>query len=93
MPRHGRRDRNHAEIVRALSCAGRRVIDLADVGRGCPDLLVSWGGGPNLLMEVKSDGGELTEDQRRFFATWPGPKVVVRCVADALEATGILLGV
>lgn len=84
-----RTDKNHKEIVRALRAAGRRVLDLSRVGDGCPDLLVTVGR-RNLLMEVKSGKGELTPDEKKFFAEWPGEKVVVRSVAEALAATGVV---
>ena len=82
-------DKPHAGIVRALKDAGRKVIDLSGVGGSCPDLLVSWAGGPNLLIEIKSDDGDLSDGQRKFFDTWPGPKCVVRTEREALAATGV----
>jgi len=88
MRRHGRRDSNHAAIVAALRSAGRRVLDLGSVGGGCPDLLIGMPG-ENLLMEVKSAKGELTPEQEEFYRLWPGPKVIVRTIAEALAATGI----
>jgi hypothetical protein len=80
-----RRDANHAEIVKALRAAGRRVLDLGAVGKGCPDLLVA-AHGRLVLLEVKAPGGTLTPDQRTFAAAWP--VVVVRSPAEAIAATG-----
>jgi len=71
-------------IVAALRKAGRSVDVIGDP----VDLLVGWPGN-NLLMEVKAEKGELTEAQEEFFATWKGPKCVVRSVDEALRATGI----
>ena len=88
--RHGRRDANHAEIRDALRDVGWTVQDLGDVGKGCPDLLVG-AGGVNVLLEVKSDGGKLTDDERLFVDTWRGPVFVVYSVGDAVEAvTGVM---
>ena len=81
-------DRNHAEIVKALRAAGRRVLDLSRVGQGCPDILVGWGG-HQVLMEIKADKGKLTPQQEAFRASWPCPVVIVRSVGEALAATGV----
>lgn len=89
-------DANHAEIVSALRAAGRRVLDLSRVGSGCPDILVSVGG-RLILMEIKIPLGprggasksKLTPDQEAFRRQWP--VVVVRSVAEALLATGVVM--
>ena len=60
--KHGRRDANQAEIVKALESVGASVLDLADVGRGCPDLLVGYAG-REWLIEVKMPTGKLTPDE------------------------------
>ena len=71
-----------------LRARGVRVLDLGSVGGGCPDLLTGRPGS-NMLLEVKDDDGDLTPAQRRFFDTWPGPKAVVRSLAEALAVTGV----
>jgi hypothetical protein len=63
-------------------------MDLSAVGKGCPDILVAWGG-KMLLMEIKGPKGKLEASQTAFLSTWPGPAVVVRSVAEALAATGV----
>lgn len=94
--RAAKRDDNHAEVVKALRQAGCFVVDLADVGNGCPDLLVH---GPLYpfrwqLLEIK-DGAKpasarkLTPDQVRFHDSCKGPVHVVKSPAEALEAMGI----
>lgn len=89
-----RADGNQTAVVQALRQAGRSVLVLSGVGRGCPDLLVGWPGG-NLLLEVK-DGSKppsarkLTPDEADFFVRWRGPCAVVSSVAEALAATGIV---
>lgn len=85
---HGKRDANQAEIVEALRKAGASVHDLADVGKGFPDLLVGYAG-REWLMEVKAPDGELTPDQVDFIQTWHGAVHVVRSVDDALAMIGI----
>lgn len=90
--RRAKRDGNHPEIVRALRAAGRSVLELHTVGGGCPDLLVGFGRVHMVLLEVKNPEGrdKVEESQRTFLASWRGrPPVVVRTVAEALEATGV----
>lgn len=103
MRRIAKVDTNQGEIVDALRTVGCSVISLAQHGQGLPDLLVGipYGKinteigkvgyyGVNLLMEVKTLAGKHTAEQKLFFETWPGPKVTVRSVDDALRAIGKL---
>jgi hypothetical protein len=56
---------------------------------GRPDLLVG-AYGTNFLLEVKSDSGELSEEQVLFAANWQGLKpITVRTLEEALIAVGI----
>lgn len=80
----GRVDANQAAIAEALRKAGCGVCILSGAGDGIPDLLVSnyartW------LMEIKTEKGDLTADQTKFFASWPGEIQLVRSVDDALQ--------
>jgi len=83
--RLGHRDANHGEVVRALECAGYSVVDLAKVGGGKPDILAGapWG---NVLMEIKTDDGELEAVQIDFISSWPNHVFVVRSGAEAVAA-------
>jgi len=83
-------DANHREIAQALRKVGCRVLSLAAVGNGCPDLLVYV---PRLgqirMLEVK-DGDKspsrrkLTPHQVKFHEEWP--VAVVTDIDEALEA-------
>jgi len=85
-------DTNQVEIVKALRAAGRSVLVLSAVGKGCPDILVGHKDG-NILLELKSmEKWKLTPDQQRFFAEWRGPAAVVCSVEQALCACGIHTG-
>lgn len=93
MRRAARTDRNHAEIVTALTEAGCRVQSLASVGGGVPDLLVEVGG-RLLLIEVK-DGSKspsrrkLTDEQQAWHEAWQGaPVYVIEDVGQAVECVG-----
>lgn len=85
-------DDNQPAIVAALRAVGATVQSLATVGKGCPDLLVSYRG-VNHLLEVK-DGAkppsrrQLTPDEARWHQQWRGPVAVVTSEAEALAAIG-----
>lgn len=87
MPRMNRRaakrDGNEQEIIDTLRKAGATVTQLSD--SGLPDLLVGYLG-VNLLMEVKTPKGSLSDDQEKWHAAWRGEVLVVRSVDEALEA-------
>lgn len=86
MTRAARVDRNQSAIVEALRACGCTVQSLATVGRGCPDLLVSYRG-KTVLLEVKAGKtGRLTADQVRWHGAWLGELRVVRTVDEAIEA-------
>jgi len=89
--RRGRRDENHAELVRVLEQLGASVVDLADVGGGVPDLLVGYLG-RTVLVEIKNpatrygrDG--LSASQREFRAGWRGGRniVAVSSIAECVD--------
>lgn len=88
-------DANQPAIVNALRQAGATVQILSHVGKGCPDLLVTdynyhTGRIEALLVEVKTEKGELTPDEARFFATYPdgGPLIIARSADDVLRWFG-----
>jgi len=76
-------DANHTEIVAQLRQIGATVVDLAKVGKGCPDLLVGWRG-KTYLMEIKTKTGHMRATQEQFFRSWTGGYIaVVRSFDDA----------
>jgi len=76
MRRAARLDGNHKAIVEAYEKRGARVLSLAAVGRGVPDLLVCYRGRVHLV-EVKMPQGKLRQAQDEFLKWWP-----VRVVRD-----------
>jgi len=90
-------DANQSAIVTALERCGASVLDLSSVGGGCPDILVGYRDRNNydrvnLLMEIKTDAGEVREGQAGFARDWQGAEVVVvRTPSEALAAIGIIL--
>jgi hypothetical protein len=83
-------DTNHKEIVDALRSAGCSVQSLAQIGKGCPDLLVGRAG-RNWLLEVKAGRAKLTDDEWRWHAAWRGETATVRTLSDALAVVGITI--
>lgn len=87
--KHGKTDANHTAIVAALRSIGASVVSLADIGNGCPDLIVGFRG-QNLLLEVK-DGKQppskrkLTPDEVKFFDEWRGAVHIVYSETDAVS--------
>lgn len=86
-------DANHSAVVRALRLAGASVQSLAELGNGCPDLLISWkhlGKSRTACLEVK-DGSlppskkRLTPDEEIWHSRWQGELHVVETVEQALE--------
>ena len=65
-------DQNQKDVVKALRDAGAFVVDLSKVGKGVPDLLVTYSG-HTILMEVKNgEKAPFTKDQLEFMAKWTG---------------------
>lgn len=74
-----RRDNNQAEIVRDLRTIGATVLDLSQVGFGCPDILVGFRR-RNFLVEIKNPDtyGKLSDDQNEFHDAWRGEILLAR---------------
>ena len=67
-------DANHAAIVGALRACGARVLSLAAVGKGCPDVLCEHRGRLRLF-EIKNgklppSARRLTPAQEEFHRDW-----------------------
>lgn len=81
-----KRDTTEPDIVDALRKVGATVTILSQ--RGVLDLLVGFRGKFTLL-ECKSPGGKLTEDQDKFIKIHSGcPMAVVETPEEALFAIG-----
>ncbi len=82
--KHGRRDANHQEVKDTFIRLGCSVHDTADVGNGFPDLVVGIAGA-NLLVEVKTQTGDHTPEQVRFYDEWRGSHYTVRSTEQAVQ--------
>ena len=92
MRKRGKIDANQPEVVEWLRKAGATVQSLANIGNGCPDLLVGYHG-KNYLMEIK-DGDKvpsrrvLTPDEITWHMHWQGEVHIV----ERPEAALLLIG-
>jgi Holliday junction resolvase len=84
MSYHKKTDKNQQEIIDLLRRVGCTVISLHAVGNGCPDILVGKNG-VNYLFEVKSEGGQLNENEIMHFSTWRGQSHVIRNAEQAID--------
>lgn len=82
-------DANQTAIMWCFRKAGCAVQSVATVGKGCPDLIVAFGG-TTTLVEVK-DGNKapsaqkLTADQVKWHSKWPAKVWIVRNEMDVAE--------
>lgn len=84
------RDKNHSEIVKAAGLVGATVLDLSQVGGGCPDILIGYRG-LNYLIEIKNNDtfGKLNERQKLFVDNWRGHVAEIREIDELItEITG-----
>lgn len=88
-------DAGHPAIVAHLKALGWSVTDLAQVGKGCPDLLIGRRG-VTYLAEIKASAEDATdrrrrnlrESQRMWLRAWRGgPVVVLRSPHDVTLLT------
>lgn len=95
MRRAAKIDGNHDQVVSALRAAGARVLSLAAVGGGVPDLLVGFGS-RFYAIEIKDghlppSARKLTPDQDEWHKHWADyPVYVVHSPEEALKAIGAL---
>ena len=79
-----RTDSNQSSIVAGLREFGASVADTHIVGKGFPDIVVSY----RLkvyLMEIKSADGRLTPDEQKFHNEWRGIIYTVRTIEQAIQ--------
>lgn len=79
-----RKDANHNDLAQVFTDLGCSVLDLSMVGNDCPDILVGIVTF-NVLVEIKSGKGKLSEGQERFRRDWNGPVEVCRDGNDVVD--------
>ena len=80
-------DANQGDIVDAMRAVGAFVQSMADLGDGCPDLLVCWRG-HWIVIEVKVPGELLNPRQKKWHIDSGGRVHVARDVNDAMTILG-----
>ena len=83
MKLRARVDKNHKEIVDCFRKIGCSVLSLSAVGKGCPDLLISYQK-QCYLVEVKSEHGKLNTWQEEWGRRWGSPVYVVKTKEDCV---------
>lgn len=84
-PKYGRTDANHAEVIGWFEQLGCIVTDTSQVGGGFPDIVCGLIG-RTLLIEIKTEDGELLPSQKTFNARWRGEQpVLVRTQQDCID--------
>lgn len=79
-------DENQAQIVKELREAGYSCLDIHIIGGGAPDLIVSQQGGMTVLVEIKASWKKnLTDDERDFFLTWGGDKIIATSAKEIID--------
>jgi hypothetical protein len=89
-----KKDANHSEIVDILTKIGASVIDMSNVGKGFPDLIVGFQS-KTILMEIKNPKTAygkkgLNKNQVKWKEEWTGG---VYCVVDSPDAALRMIGV
>ena len=84
-------DNNQTEIVEALRSVGATVQSIANIGKGCPDLLVGYRY-KNYLMEIKDGLNKLTKHEELWQSKWMGCCYNVRTAEEAYLIIGIKEG-
>ena len=84
-----RSDKLQIEIVKGLRDVGAKVAITSRMGEGFPDILVKFRGVLH-LMEIKSKGGKLTQDEVNFFSDWCDVTTIVYSLDDALRIIGAI---
>lgn len=82
-------DDNQKDIVKDLIAVGASVQSLANIGKGCVDLLVGFRK-KNYLFEVKNPNQppskrELTDDEKEWHSSWRGDAHVILTSQDAIN--------
>jgi hypothetical protein len=67
-----------------LKKLGYSVCHIHQIGKGCPDIMVGWGG-VTYLVEIKNDGGKLTPDEEAWHKNWRGDVIIAYNTEDIIK--------
>lgn len=92
MPRHRvKTDKNHMLIKNTFKKLGFSVFDARRVGQSFPDLVIAKNE-INILVEIKSEKGKLSEGQKKFQDNWQGWIETVVTVEDCIKLNELIGG-
>lgn len=77
-------DKNQNQVVKELRELGFSVPLTHTIGKGFPDFVVGFAG-YNLLVELKSNGGKLTKDEKDFHKSFTGTVVTCFNTQDVID--------
>ena len=78
-----RKDANQSICQQAAEDDGWKTHDTHELGGGFPDFVASKTG-INVLVEVKRLGEDLTPEEEKFHANWPGTIIVAYTAAGTV---------
>ena len=84
MKQRARVDKNHKEIVECFRKIGCSVLSLHAVGKGCPDLLISYQQ-QLYLVEVKDTGGKLNAMQEAWHRKWGSRVFIIKSQNECIS--------
>lgn len=89
MRRNAKIDDNQPAIVEGLRKFGCSVQSLANIGKGCPDIVCGYRC-VNFLFELKdpakpTSARKLTPDQEKWHSEWKGSIYVIETLEQAIE--------
>jgi hypothetical protein len=76
MHKHGKKDSNHNECMKAASEIGASVFDTSSMGDGFPDFVAGFRN-KNFLFEVKRPKAKPTDAEYKFYRNWNGQYNIV----------------
>lgn len=85
MSKAKRVDKNQKEIVEQLRKLGYNVEHTYMIGKGFPDVVISFDYLFTLPIEIKSKGGKLTKDEENFHNRYKGYIITAYNLEDVLK--------
>lgn len=85
MTKAKRVDKNQKEIVEQLRILGYNVEYTYMIGKGFPDVVISFENLFTIPIEFKSKGGKLTEDEEKFHNRYKGYIITAYNLEDVIK--------
>jgi hypothetical protein len=82
--RRGKPDSNQKQIIKELRAMGASVEISSMIGNGFGDIIVGFNE-INYILEIKTETGELRDNQVEYHRSWKGTIHTIRSFEEALE--------